>query len=228
MANHNHRTLITLSGIWELTLVIRQCVYPDCPNYHLRLRPEEEGGWALPHGEFGLDVILSIGFWHFYERYSGSEIHQALQGCGINIAQRSVTHLIQRYEQLKTWPSDRVRRTLQQQGRVLLAIDRLMIEHEAKYEVLGIIRDCLSAEILLVCILHDESDLEILFRSVSHFLRRHEVPVKGLIFHINEDEAVSSLFLSIFPGVPYQLHQFHYFADVTQPFDKAHQHTPDN
>jgi hypothetical protein len=29
--------------------------------YHLPYRAEEEGAWALPHGEFGLDIITVIG-----------------------------------------------------------------------------------------------------------------------------------------------------------------------
>ncbi len=70
VAYHGHRDVITLSGQWHLTLVIHQCVQSDCPNYHRRQRPEEEGGWALPHGEFGLDVIALIGQWRFREHRS--------------------------------------------------------------------------------------------------------------------------------------------------------------
>ena len=41
---------------------MRRCTSPDCPRYHLPYRPEAEGAWALPHGEYGLDVIALIGF----------------------------------------------------------------------------------------------------------------------------------------------------------------------
>ncbi len=43
VAYHGHRDVTTLSGQWHLSLVIQQCVQPDCPNYHRRHRPEEEG-----------------------------------------------------------------------------------------------------------------------------------------------------------------------------------------
>jgi len=36
-----------------LTMVVRRCIQPECPRYHRAYRPEEEGRWALPHGEFG-------------------------------------------------------------------------------------------------------------------------------------------------------------------------------
>ncbi len=43
VANHGHRTVTTLAGMWKLTLVIRQCIQPDCPGFHQIHRPEEEG-----------------------------------------------------------------------------------------------------------------------------------------------------------------------------------------
>src|SRR5437879_6704738 len=121
VANHGHRSVTTLSGMWKLTLVIRQCIQPDCPGFHHIHRPEEEGRWALPHGEFGLDIIALIGQWRFREHRSVPEMHQALQARGISIAERSVTHLLHRYEELVTLriaDQERVKARLQKQGQV--------------------------------------------------------------------------------------------------------------
>jgi hypothetical protein len=96
VANHGHRTVTTLSGMWKLTLVIRQCIQPERPRFHQIHRPEEEGRWALPHGEFGLDIIALIGQWRFREHRSVPEMHQALLVRGVSIALRSVTHLMHR------------------------------------------------------------------------------------------------------------------------------------
>jgi len=74
----NWRTVTTLTGVYRLTLRIRRCVMPSCPRYHLPYRPEEEGGWALPHGEFGFDVIALIGRLRYAEHRSVGEIHQHL------------------------------------------------------------------------------------------------------------------------------------------------------
>jgi hypothetical protein len=97
VAHHSHRTVAMLSGLWRLTLVVRQCAQPSCLRFHQSYRPEEEGRWALPHGEFGLEVIALIGMWRFREHRSVPEMHQALVARGISIAQRSVTYLMQRY-----------------------------------------------------------------------------------------------------------------------------------
>ena len=105
---------------------LRQCIEPNCPHFHQRYRPEEEGRWALPHGEFGLEVIALIGQWRFREHRSVPEMHQMLLARGISIAQRSVTYLMQRYEELVTLritDQQRIKTQLQKQGHVILAID---------------------------------------------------------------------------------------------------------
>src|SRR5215204_2954968 len=61
VAYHSRRTVATLDGLYRLTLVVRQCQNPACPLYRRAYRPEEEGHWALPQGEFGLDVIALSG-----------------------------------------------------------------------------------------------------------------------------------------------------------------------
>jgi|SRR4051794_13846341 hypothetical protein len=68
VAYNGRRKVVTLEGIVQLRLAICQCHIPTCPQYHVRSRPEEEGRFALPHGEFGLDVIALIGVWRFREQ----------------------------------------------------------------------------------------------------------------------------------------------------------------
>jgi hypothetical protein len=61
IAYHTQRTVTTLKGNYRLTLHVRRCRNQQCGRYHCPCRPEEEGTWALPHGEFGLDVIALVG-----------------------------------------------------------------------------------------------------------------------------------------------------------------------
>jgi hypothetical protein len=150
VAYHGHRTVTTLTGLWKLTLVVRQCIEPTCPHFHQRYRPEEEGRWALPHGEFGLEVIALIGQWRFRDHRSVPEMHQALLSRGISVAQRSVTYLMQRYEELVTLritDQERIKARLQKQGRVILAIDGL--QPDVGHEVLWVVRDCHTARNLV-------------------------------------------------------------------------------
>ena len=100
VAYHNTRTVMTLAGLCRLILRIRRCPNAACPRYHQAYRPEEEGAWALPHSEFGLAVIALIGSLRYRERRSVPELHAELQRRGVSIAERSVTHLLHRYEEL--------------------------------------------------------------------------------------------------------------------------------
>ncbi len=97
---HSHRTVTKLDGLWRLRLVVRRCMQPQCPRYHVAYRPEAEGSFALPHGDFGLEIIALIGRWRFREHRSVPEMHRALLARGVSITERSVTHLMQRYEEL--------------------------------------------------------------------------------------------------------------------------------
>jgi hypothetical protein len=225
VAYHGHRDVTTLSGQWHLTLVIHQCVQPDCPNYHRRQRPEEEGRWALPHGEFGLDIIALIGQWRFREHRSVPEMHQALQARGISIAERSVTHLLHRYEELvalRIADQERIKERLQKQGHVILALDGL--QPDVGHEVLWIIRDCLSEEILLArpLLSSTQGDLTALLQEVKQVLESGKVPVKGIIS--DGEETIGSAVAFVFPNVAHQRCQFHYLKDATAPLYDADRH----
>lgn len=199
-----------LDGLWKLTLVVRQCIQPNCPRFHQRYRPEEEGRWALPHGEFGLDVIALIGWWRFREHRSVPEMHQMLLARGIRIAQRSVTSLMQRYEELVTLritDHERIKARLHTQGHVILAIDGL--QPDVGHEVLWVVRDCLSEEILLVrpLLSSTQGDLTALLKEVKDLLKELAVPVTGVIS--DGEETIGSAVACVFPEVPHQLCQFH-------------------
>jgi len=79
VAYRTQRTITTLQGSCRLILRVRRCRNPTCVWYHRAIRPEEESRWALPHGEFGLDVIALVGTLRYTVHRSVPEIHQALR-----------------------------------------------------------------------------------------------------------------------------------------------------
>src|SRR6266852_1207344 len=149
VAYHAQRTLMTFRGLVRLTLVVRRCRNAECELYHVPYRAEAEGAWALPHGEFGLDIITVIGQLRYGEHRSIPEIHQRLVQRGVHIAQRSVSDLLERYEELVALhlaDEQRLLERLTQQGQVILAIDGL--QPDVGHEVLWVLRDCVSGEVL--------------------------------------------------------------------------------
>src|SRR5436309_2342574 len=69
------RSVTTLEGVLGLRLQIRTCRDPDCHRRGSCLRPEQEGSYALPQHEFGLDVIALVGRLRHAEHRSVPEIH---------------------------------------------------------------------------------------------------------------------------------------------------------
>jgi hypothetical protein len=126
IAYHEHRAVARLDGVWRLTIRVRRCRDAACPEYHRPFLPGEAGAWALPQAEFGLDVVALVGQLRYREQRSVPQIHQALHARGGAIAERSVTGLLHRYEELvalRLGDAQRLRERLAQQGGVILAID---------------------------------------------------------------------------------------------------------
>src|SRR3954452_930518 len=120
------RTVVTLEGLLRLRLQIRSCRNPGCPRHKVCLRPEQEGRFALPQHEFGLDVVALVGALRHAEHRSIPEIHAELVRRGVPICLRSVGNLLDRYDELlalATADPCRLRRITAEAGRVILAID---------------------------------------------------------------------------------------------------------
>jgi hypothetical protein len=222
VAYHTARTVTTLDGLCRLTLVVRRCRNRDCPLYHRPYRPEEEGKWALPHGEFGLDVIALVGTLRYTAHRSIPEIHQTLRDRGVPVAERTVTHLLQRYEELVALhlgDTARLRERFKEQGQVILALDGL--QPDVGHEVLWVVRDCLSGEVLLARSLLSacEADLANLLREVQQAI---DVPIRGVVS--DGQRSIRKAVQTVLPDVPHQLCHFHYLKEAAKPVYEADKH----
>ncbi|NEX23896.1 transposase, partial [Thiorhodococcus mannitoliphagus] len=150
LAYSTWRKVATLEGMLQLKVSIGRCVNPACARYHLPTHPLEEGHIALPYYEYGLDVLAFIGRQRYCERSTAAQIHAALEQRAVRISQRNVQYLLERYDELvalsvRDSPERRAR--LAAQGRLILAIDGL--QPDVGHEVLWVIREVLSGEVLL-------------------------------------------------------------------------------
>jgi len=222
IAYHETRTVATLDGLYQLVLAVRRCGTGSCPLYRQAYRPEEEGSWALPHGEFGLDVIALVGQLRYAEHRSIPEIHQALQARAVSIAQRSVTNLLYRYEELVALhltDATRLRTRLAQQPHVMLAIDGM--QPDKGHEGLWVLRDCVSGEVLLARSLLSARavDLVPLLETVRALAPG---PILGVIS--DGQESIRNAVTTVFPTVPHQVCQFHYLREAARPIVEADRH----
>src|SRR5215468_9316178 len=221
-AYHNYRTITTLEDVLHLTLQIRRCLNRACPQFRRPYRPEAEGRLALPKHEFGLDVIASVGTLRYAQHRSVPEIYQHLRQRGVAVAPRTVSHLLERYDELLTLSltdPTRLQRITQAQGRVLLALDGL--QPDVGHEVLWVLRDCLSGEVLLAQSLLSaaQDDLAELLRQVKQAL---SVPIAGVIS--DGQPSIRAAVKQALPKVPHQLCHFHYLREAAKPIYEADRH----
>jgi hypothetical protein len=150
------------------------------------------------------------------------EIHQELRARGLVIAERTVGHLIERYEELLTLhltDAQRLRAGLLAAGGVVLALDGL--QPDVGHEVLWVVRDCLSGEPLFACSLLSatETDLAALLREVQAAL---PVPILGVVS--DGQHSIRRAVATALPGIPHQLCQFHYLREAARPIYEADRH----
>jgi hypothetical protein len=222
VAYTKRRKLMTLQGLLRLHLPVRRCRTPTCPRFHLPYRPEAEGAYALPHGEFGLDVIALIGSLRFAQHRSVPEICAELNRRGVSICERSVTEQLYRYEELLALHltnHTRLRSLVKEQGYIVLALDGL--QPDVGHEVLWVLRDCVSGEVLLARSLlgATEADLAPLITEVREAV---QVPIRSVIS--DGQQSIRNAVASALPGVPHQLCQFHYLREAAKPIYEADRH----
>jgi hypothetical protein len=221
-ANKPQRTVVTLEGMLRLRLQVRSCRNPECSRHKVCLRPEQEGRLALPQHEFGLDVIAAVGRLRHAEHRSVTEIHAELVRRGVPICARSVGNLLDRYDELLALScsdAERLRRVTAQAGRVILAIDGL--QPDVGHEVLWVIRDVLSGEVLLARSLLSSSQGD-LAKLLGEVKRALEVPIVGVVS--DGQASIRRATAEALGGVPHQLCQFHYLREAALPAYEADRH----
>jgi len=221
-ANIAQRTVTTLQGLVRLRLQVRNCRNPVCPRRGACIRPEQEGRFALPQHEFGLDIIATIGRLRHAEHRSVPEIHAELARRGVVISVRSVANLLDRYDELLALSCadvSRLGRITAPAGRVILAIDGL--QPDVGHEVLWVLRDVLSGEVLLARSLLSSTrdDLAGLIAEVKAAL---PVPIAGVVS--DGQSSIRKATAKALDGVPHQLCHFHYLREAATPVYEADRH----
>jgi hypothetical protein len=222
---YNYRTITTLDGVDRYRMQIRRCHNHACELHRHPFRPEAEGRLALPHHEFGLDVIALVGALRYAEHRSIPEIHLALLRKGVVVSQRTVTNLLDRYDELcalTVADLDRLGPLLQKHGKVILAIDGL--QPDVGHEVLWVIRDCISGEILLARSLlsSTQDDLAKLLTEVKERLDSLGVTVAGTVS--DGQHSIRRAVAKALPNDPHQLCHFHYLREAALPIYEADRH----
>lgn len=150
------------------------------------------------------------------------QIHQALRQKGVNICQRSVSNVLDRYDELlsvSVTDGNRIEKLLGSQKQVILAIDGL--QAQVGHEVLWVIRDCLSESILLARSLLSSrgSDLSEMICEVVEALPQTCAAVVS-----DGQLSIRNAVAQALPGIPHQLCHYHYYKEAFKPLTEADRH----
>jgi hypothetical protein len=141
---------------------------------------------------------------------------------GVPICVRSVGNLLDRYDELLALScsdAGRLRRITAEADRVILAIDGL--QPDVGHEVLWVLRDVLSGEVLLARSLLSscQDDLAKLIDEVKQAL---EVPIVGVVS--DGQDSIRKAVAKALDGVPHHLCHFHYLREAAKPVYEADRH----
>jgi hypothetical protein len=218
----NFRTVSRLDGVLRLALRVRRCHTTDCPLRLRPYRPEAEGRLALPHHEFGLDVLALVGRLRHADHRSTTEIHQELVRRGLVLAQRTVTNVLDRYDELRALDATDPARfgdQLAGQSTVVLALDGL--QPDVGHEVLWVLRDCVGGHILLARSLLSatQNDLAALLSEVRDAL---PIPISAVVS--DGQHSIRKAVKKALPNATHQLCHFHYLREAAKPIYEADRH----
>jgi hypothetical protein len=166
--------------------------------------------------------MASVGTLRSAQHRRLPEIHHHLRQRAVAIAPRTVSHLLERYDELLTLAltdTTRLQRITHAQGRVILALDGL--QPDVGHEVLWVLRDCLSGEVLLARSLLSATppDLAVLLRTVRQTV---PVPIVGIVS--DGQLAIRGAVAAVFPEVPHPLCHFPDLREAAKPIYDADRH----
>lgn len=218
----NFRRVRTLDGVVQLRLKVRRCATLECERFCQPYRPEAEGKWALPQQEFGWDGMALVGSLRYQEHRSMAQIHQALHAKSLSVSERTVSNLLARYDELvalQMGDTERIGKITAQQSQVILAMDGM--QPDVGHEVLWVLRDVLSGEILLAKTLlsSTSNDLAPLLIQVKQSL---SVPIAAVIS--DGQHSIRKAVARALPEVAHGLCHFHYLREAAKPIYEADRH----
>jgi hypothetical protein len=150
------------------------------------------------------------------------EIHDWLRDHAVVISARSVSNLLDRYDELvalRLQDHQRLQTVLAEQERVILALDGL--QPTVGHEVLWVLRDCISGEVLLARALLSSTgqDIAALISAVQAQL---PVPITGVIS--DGQHSIQKAVAQALPGVPHGLCHYHYLREAGREIYAADRH----
>ena len=188
------------------------CSNPECSRKDEIVTSQEAQRLTLPECTYGLDVIAQIGWWRDREHMDRATIHSRLSGMGVQLSERQVDYLYNRYQILLACVGNQDRTRLQEvverRGGLKVSLDGLAPEGAS--EQLWVVRE-VESEITLVVAWLDKVDNETL-QTLLQPVAELDMPILATLS--DKQPCVKKALEELWPDVPHQWCQPHYLSNI--------------
>lgn len=209
------KTVQHLSGAVYIASQGGICVNPECSRKDEIVTSQEAQRLTLPECTYGVDVIAQIGWWRDKEHKDRAQIHSRLLGMGVQLSERQVDYLYNRYQILLACVGNQDRNRLQEvvdrRGGLKVSLDGLAPEGAS--EQLWVVRE-VESQITLVVAWLDKVDSETL-QTLLHPVEELNLPILATIS--DKQPCVKKALEELWPDVPHQWCQPHYLSNLADP-----------
>ena len=216
--------IVLLDGRYQVISVGYHCLNPDCVEAHAeRMQASQAAECLTVRGSsFALEVIVQIGYWRFWKRWTVTQIHESLTAeRHLPISEREVLYLIGVFlVLLRCTYRLRVAEHAADFRRHGLFVAMDALKPEKGNRVLYVVR-----ELRFGLVLHHVSLFSADQRTLENRLLQ---PLKDLGYRIrgvvsDDEKALRLAIAHSLPGVSHQTCQLHCLCDAATPIVKADQ-----
>jgi len=209
------KTVQHLSGAVYVASQGGKCTNPECSRKDEIVTSQEAQRLTLPECTYGVDVIAQIGWWRDKEHMDRAPIHRRLLGMGVQLSERQVDYLYNRYQILLACVGNQDRSRLQavveRRGGLKVSLDGLAPEGAS--EQLWVVRE-VESQITLVVAWLDKVDNETL-QALLQPVEELNLPILATIS--DKQPCVKKALEELWPDVPHQWCQPHYLSNIADP-----------
>jgi len=193
----------------------RECDNEGC-EYHGQVYKSAAAQMVtVPKCTYGLDVIAQVGWWRDREQLKREQIHSRLREKGVQLSERQVDHLYERYQVLLGCAARldvaQLSKIVAEGGGLLISLDGL--DPEGASEQLWVVREIQTEIVLAVAWLPrvNNKTLSVLLEAVVAL----GLPIKAPVS--DKQGCVRKALQEVLPDAPHQWCQSHYLGNATRP-----------
>jgi len=209
------KTVQHMDGVVYVASRAKECVNPECAYQGQAYSSAAAQMVTVPECTYGLDVIAQVGWWRDREHLNRQQIHACLENEGVQISERQVDYLYERYQALlgcaERLDREQLEAVVKERGGMIISVDGL--EPEGASEQLWVVREVQIERTLVVGWLPrvNHETLKTLLEPVIEF----GLPVLSTVS--DKQGCVRKALEEVWPDIPHQWCQSHYLGHATRP-----------